>query len=114
MYTDQLKAVDEYDLSSLKLIISAAAAVPQSLSEKVRTRLEPRWNSSVCITQAYGLSEVSGLSHYLSEADVSSHPGSIGKLIPIFEAKIVAEGKAISTINERGELWLRGPAVMKV
>jgi len=38
--------------------------------------------------------------------------GSIGRIIPTFEARLVADGKDVGR-GESGELWLRGPSVMK-
>jgi long-subunit acyl-CoA synthetase (AMP-forming) len=40
--------------------------------------------------------------------------GRIGKLMPTYQARLVDEdGKDVIKQGERGELWLRGPSVMK-
>lgn len=42
------------------------------------------------------------------------HPGAIGRVIPTYQARLVdAENGKDVEIGERGELWLKGPSVMK-
>lgn len=42
------------------------------------------------------------------------HPGAIGRVIPTYQARLVdAESGKDVEIGERGELWLKGPSVMK-
>merc|ERR1711904_128030 len=41
-------------------------------------------------------------------------PGAVGLLIPNLEMKLIGDdGKPVSKKNQRGEIWLRGPNVMK-
>lgn len=48
------------------------------------------------------------------EKRLSAVPGSVGTLLPNTEAMIVdpSTGKSLG-VNQRGELWIRGPQVMK-
>ena len=66
----------------------------------------------------YGLTETSPNTHLLPEVDSISKVGSIGLLMPNLEARLLVDGDGNGDIEadegEAGELWLRGPNVMKV
>ena len=66
----------------------------------------------------YGLTETSPNSHLLPEVDSIPKVGSIGFLLPNLEARILVDGDGNGDIDagegEAGELWLRGPTIMKV
>ena len=66
----------------------------------------------------YGLTEMSPNSHTLPEVDSISKVGSIGLLLPNLEARLLVDGDGNGDIEagegEAGELWLRGPTIMKV
>lgn len=100
--------VDNFDLSSLKLILSGAAPLGQELQETVEKRLGCR------ALQGYGLTETSPVTHVIPDDDTSAKAGSIGSLVPNTEAKVVDvdSGKELGP-NERGEIWVRGPQIMK-
>ena len=82
--------IDKYDLSSLRFINSAAAPLSRDLVDAVWKRLK------VAVKQGYGLSETSpAVSTQLME-EWAKYIGSIGKLVPNMEAKIVDEqGKEV-------------------
>lgn len=66
----------------------------------------------------YGLTETSPNSHLLPAVDAVSKVGSIGLLMPNLQARLVVDGDGNGDIEasegEPGELWLRGPTIMKV
>jgi acyl-CoA synthetase (AMP-forming)/AMP-acid ligase II len=98
--------VDKYDLSHLKWIFSGAAPLGVELTEAVEKRL------SVRIRQGYGLTETSPVTHYsLPDREKA---GKVGQLVPSTELRIVdpASGEDMG-VGERGEVWIRGPQVMK-
>ncbi|KAI7855022.1 hypothetical protein BDC45DRAFT_507555 [Circinella umbellata] len=98
-------AIDKYDLSSLKTIVSGAAPLDASLAAEVQQR------HNMLVKQAYGLTETTPVVCIQPSHDII--PGSSGVLVPNQLAKIVDEnGKALG-IGERGELWLKGPNIMK-
>ncbi|KAH9307323.1 hypothetical protein KI387_035234 [Taxus chinensis] len=68
----------------------------------------------VTITQGYGLTETTGIGASTDTQDESRHYGTAGMLSPNTEAKVVDpdSGNPLPP-NQRGELWLRGPFVMK-
>ncbi len=66
------------------------------------------------VTQGYGLTETSPISHIMTLQEGVEHPGKIGRLIPTIQARLVDTETGIDVkAGERGELWLRGPTVMK-
>jgi 4-coumarate--CoA ligase len=66
----------------------------------------------------YGLTETSPNTHLLPEVDSIHKVGSIGFLLPNLEARLLVDGDGNGDIDaaegEAGELWLRGPNIMKV
>ena len=100
--------VDQHDLSALRLIHCGAAM----LSDKIAQDCSRRLNCE--IRYGYGMTEVSPLSH-ASLPDPKSHkPGSVGFCLPNTECKIVDyDNGAELGANQEGEIWVRGPQVMK-
>jgi acyl-CoA synthetase (AMP-forming)/AMP-acid ligase II len=98
--------VDNYDLSGLRWLFSGAAPLGPQLTEAVETRLNVR------VRQGYGMTEASPATHYtLPGAD---RPGKIGPLMPCTEGRIVdPETGADLPAGAPGEIWVRGPQVMK-
>ena len=98
--------VDDYDLSSIEILMSGAAPLSPELAEAAASRL------GCTVLQGYGLTETSPVTHCNSPA--TNAPGTIGVLMPQTEARIVdPESGADVAQGERGELWVRGPQVMK-
>lgn len=66
----------------------------------------------------YGLTETSPTTHVLETPYAISKIGSIGTLLPNLEARLVVDGDGNGNIDaeegQPGELWVRGPSVMKV
>jgi len=100
-------AIDEADLSSLRFIMSGAAPLGPELTEQVANRL------SVPVTQGYGMTELSPVSHFCPIDAIKA--GTIGPGLPGTESRLVdpETGEDIPEgSDERGELWVRGPQVM--
>jgi acyl-CoA synthetase (AMP-forming)/AMP-acid ligase II len=105
--------VDGYDLSALRVALSAAA--PLAVEQQVR--LSERLG--VEVTQGYGMTEMSPASHVTVGPDAwpgngeRLKPGSIGVLVPNTEAMVVdpSTGAPVG-LDEHGEIWIRGPQVM--
>ena len=96
--------VDKYDMSSLRMIISAAAP----LSKEVETAASMRLSCDV--KQAWGMSELSPIGTLNS--DFNSKVGSVGPLVSSTFAKVVDEGGHSLGPDEDGELLIKGPQVM--
>jgi len=102
----QHPAVDEHDVSSLRMIMSGAAPLGAELSEAVQKR------TGANTIQGYGLTETSPVTHCVPAS--GGRPGSIGPPLPNTECRIVdPESGEDVAVGERGELWVRGPQVMK-
>ncbi|CAB5292032.1 unnamed protein product [Rhizophagus irregularis] len=95
----------KYDLSSLKLAISAAAPLSKDLSTKFVEIYK------VPIKQAYGLTETTPFAIVTKTDNIVD--GSIGILLPNVECKIISENNKELEFDEKGEFYIRGPNVMK-
>jgi acyl-CoA synthetase (AMP-forming)/AMP-acid ligase II len=100
-------AVEGRDLTSLRTIMSGAAPLGGELAEQVASRV------GTTVIQGYGLTETSPVTH-LIRPHGENRPGSIGPALPNTECRIVDpdSGEDVPT-DERGELWIRGPQVMR-
>ncbi|MCK1820647.1 4-coumarate--CoA ligase family protein [Streptomyces sp. XM83C] len=103
--------VEQYDLSSLRYIISAAAPLDARLAAACSRRL-----GLPPVGQAYGMTELSPGTHVVPlDAMHEAPPGTVGKLIAGTEMRIVSlddPGKDLGP-GESGEILIRGPQVMK-
>jgi acyl-CoA synthetase (AMP-forming)/AMP-acid ligase II len=101
-------AVDGFELSSLRQVLSGAAPLSADLARAVTSRLHCR------MLQGYGMTETSPVTHTNSGASVETKPGSVGALVPNTEGRIVdpASGRELGA-GEQGEICVRGPQVMK-
>lgn len=100
--------VEQYDLTSLKRIFSGAAPLSAELQQAVTARLG-------CLTvQGYGLTETSPVTHSTPYEPSQVKPGSVGPSIRSTEVRIVDPSRGGDMgVNESGEVWIRGPQVMK-
>ena len=98
--------VDNYKFPHLKCIFSGAAPLGPELTETVEKRL------NIKIRQGYGMTEASPATHYTVAGE--ERVGAVGKLMPSTEGRIVSPetGKDVPT-GQPGEVWVRGPQVMK-
>jgi OPC-8:0 CoA ligase-1 len=104
---DQIRS--RYDLSSLRTVSCGGAPLSKEVMEKVVERYP-----TVAILQAYGLTESTATGASTNSLEESRRYGTVGLLSPNMEAKIVEPktGEALS-VNRTGEIWLRGPPIMK-
>jgi acyl-CoA synthetase (AMP-forming)/AMP-acid ligase II len=98
--------VDDYDLSRLRWLLCAAAPLGPEVTNAIEARLGVR------MRQGYGMTEASPASHYTGPNERRS--GKVGTLVPSTECRIVCTetGRDLG-IDETGEVWVRGPQVMK-
>jgi 4-coumarate--CoA ligase len=108
--------VAKHDLSSLQMLMSAAAPLGEGLTNQVLDRLKKQGGEKakgLKITQAYGLTETTGASVSLKVQFVEKKFGSVGTPYATFQYKVVDdEGKDLPP-GETGELCMRGPGIMK-
>ncbi|WWC70957.1 uncharacterized protein I206_104909 [Kwoniella pini CBS 10737] len=103
--------VEKYDISSIRGLMSGAAPLSSDLVEAFEKKFP-----NIKVTQGYGLTETSPVSNVMNieESKVKGRNGKIGKILPTYQARLVDQltGKDVEPFD-RGELWLRGPSVMK-
>jgi len=104
--------VDQFDLSSVKVIFSGAAPLDANLAGAVAKRL------GCVVRQGYGMTELSPVSHAIPVYADEISLNSIGPAIPNMECKLVdpETGEEIpqpeSGTSVAGELMCKGPNVM--
>jgi long-chain acyl-CoA synthetase len=94
------------DLSSIRGCISGSAPLPQQVQEEFERLTGGR------LVEGYGLSEASPVTHCQPLWDAPRKSG-IGLPYPSTEVRIVDDEGHDVPIGEAGELWLKGPQVMK-
>jgi len=101
-------AVAEFDLSSVRLVFSGAAPLGEEIARELAKRL------GCPVVQGYGMTEASPVTHLSPTHNAPFKPGSIGKVVPNTEVKIVdiLTGADLGPRQE-GELFIRGPQIMK-
>ncbi|PAN27045.2 hypothetical protein PAHAL_5G054400 [Panicum hallii] len=97
------------DLSSLLVIGIGGAPLGREVAERFAAVFP-----NIELVQGYGLTESSGSVASTVGPEETKAYGSVGKLASHMEAKIVdpATGEALGP-GQRGELWVRGPVIMK-
>lgn len=98
--------VDEFDLSCLEQVLSAAAPCSAELSDAISKRLK------AVTVQGYGMTEMSPASHLIPGS--APRAGASGLTVPNTLCRIVdVETGADLPAGEAGELWVKGPQVMQ-
>jgi benzoate-CoA ligase len=98
------KDLDRYDLSSLRLCVSAGEALPPELYHRWRERF------GVELLDGIGTTEI--LHIFLSNRPGAARPGSTGRPVPGYEAVVVDdEGRSVPD-GEIGNLRVRGDSTM--
>jgi len=100
--------VDEYNLSSLRTILCAAAPLGRDLQEAASARL------GCTVIQAWGMTETSPLATICPLEPSRQKAGSVGVCVSNTEGKIVdiVTGDELEP-GQEGEVCVRGPQVMK-
>jgi acyl-CoA synthetase (AMP-forming)/AMP-acid ligase II len=98
--------VEQYDMSSVVQVFSGAAPLGADLAAEAAARVKCE------VVQGYGMTELSPVSHGTPEGMFK--PGTSGITVPNTEVRIVdpATGEDLG-VGTEGELWVRGPQVMK-
>src|SRR3989475_2817914 len=100
--------IDDYDLSSLRMIFSGAAPLGPDLSAECMKRI------GCGIRQGYGMTETSPVTHSSPADPAKMKLGSVGTAAPNTEVKLLdpATGEELGP-NQEGEVCVRGPQIMK-
>lgn len=96
----------EVDFSNLRLSVGGGAAIQSAVAK--------RWHelTGSHIIEGYGMTECSPLIA-ATRSDSTEHTGSIGVPVPNTDIRIVDDEGNDVPMGERGELWVKGPQVMK-
>ena len=96
------------DFSSIRKLFSGAAPLGADAIEQCTRRL------GCVLQQGYGLTETSPAAHVTPADPARIKYGSIGRTVPNTECRVVdpATGADLAP-GEEGEIWLRGPQVVK-
>lgn len=99
-------AFRELDFSQLKLSVGGGMAVQKSVAE--------RWQelTKTPLLEGYGLTETSPVVS-MNPLDLESYNGTIGLPLPSTDVEIRDEDGNLVEIGQPGELWVKGPQVMK-
>jgi acyl-CoA synthetase (AMP-forming)/AMP-acid ligase II len=102
-------AVDEYDLSSLRFLGCGAAPLGVELQQETADRL------GCLVAQGYGMTEaVAGIAISSMVEPERNHPEQVGILLPGTEARVIdQESGADLGTGGTGEIWVRGPQLMR-
>ncbi|QRV92769.1 AMP binding enzyme [Ceratobasidium sp. AG-Ba] len=104
--------VEKYDFSSLRFLFCGAAPLRAELIASVQKRLRTR-GAYVLVPQGCGLTEMSPTVLLTPLHRAEEKIGCAGELLPNLEARLVGEDGVDVKEGEPGELWLRGPSVMR-
>jgi acyl-CoA synthetase (AMP-forming)/AMP-acid ligase II len=99
--------VDNYNLRHIKVLFSGAAPLAAAVTDAVQKRL------NVTLKQGYGMTEASPVTHYTAHHS-PVRAGTVGQLAPSTEGRIIdVETGRDAAVGQPGEVWIRGPQVMK-
>jgi OPC-8:0 CoA ligase-1 len=99
----------KYDLSSLQAVLCGGAPLSKEVTEGFVDKYP-----NVTIFQGYGLTESSGVGSSTESLEETRKYGTAGLVSASTEAMIVdTETAQPLPVNRTGELWLRGPTIMK-
>ena len=99
--------IAEFDLSSLRLLLSAAAPLSIDVARACAERL------GVHVAQAFGMTEAAGGTHF-GLIHGPDHPDSIGPALPGMQCRVVDPDTGQDRDpGQPGELLVRAPSVMR-
>jgi benzoate-CoA ligase family protein len=104
LYAAQLQALDKgkADLSSVRVCVSAGEALPADIFR--------RWKERTGLVILDGIGSTEALHIFISNRIDDFSPGTSGRVVPGYEARIVTEGTAEAPVNEPGRLQVKGPS----
>jgi benzoate-CoA ligase len=92
-----------FDLTSVRLAVSAGESLPAALYERFKQRF------GIDILDGIGSTEV--LHMFISNRPDAIRPGSSGLIVPGYEAAILDEGRRPVPQGNIGDLWVKGDSV---
>lgn len=107
LYAAQLKALEggERDLSSLRACVSAGEALPADIFK--------RWHDRTGTVILDGIGSTEALHIFVSNILGDYKPGTSGRVVAGYEAKIIDEDKNETPLGDSGRLLIRGGSTAK-
>jgi acyl-coenzyme A synthetase/AMP-(fatty) acid ligase len=107
LYAAQLQALEteSSDLSSVRLCVSAGEALPADIFN--------RWHHKTGLTILDGIGSTELLHIFISNRVGDIKPGTSGRLVPGYEARIVDDSSEEVPDGESGQLWIRGDSTAR-
>lgn len=102
--------IDRYDLGSFRSIGGGGSPISPSLLEEARNRF-PQCSHTMGV--GYGLTEGTAFGTLNAGDELLEHPDSVGRPLPVVDVEIRNERGEALPEGEEGEIYLRGPLVMK-
>jgi acyl-CoA synthetase (AMP-forming)/AMP-acid ligase II len=100
-------AVSRAVLPNVRVVFSGAAPLGEDIARQLSDKL------GCPVVQGYGMTEASPVTH-LSPTDLHAKSGSVGFVAPNTEVRLVGiAGDDDVEPGAEGELWIRGPQIMK-
>src|SRR5437764_617601 len=96
------------DTSSVQAIGYGGAPAPPELVKRIKEHF-PAGSAS----NGYGLTETSSVSTMNAGLDYERKPDSVGPPVPVVEVKVVDDKGEPAPTGEIGELWIKGPHIVK-
>jgi long-chain acyl-CoA synthetase len=97
-----------HDTSSLVSVGGGGAPAPPELVKRVSTSFR-RASPGI----GYGMTETNAYGPQNSGVDYTTHPTSTGRATPILEIEVRDSGDRAVPVGERGEIWFRGPSLIR-
>jgi len=103
LYAAQLQALETMrpDLSSVRMCVSAGEALPADIFR--------RWKERTGLTILDGIGSTEALHIFISNRDGDVRPGTSGRVVPGYEARIVTDAGEVPP-DEPGRLQVKGPS----
>ena len=99
---------EKRDISSVKSIGYGGAPAPPELVRRIEAMFPGRIPSN-----GYGLTETSSVTTLNTGVDYLAHPDSVGVPVAVVDVKVVDEEGRDLPEGSIGELWIRGPNIVK-
>lgn len=93
----------DFDLSSVRLAVSAGEALPPALFERFKSRFG--------IDVLDGIGSTEALHMFIANRPGAIRPGSSGLVVPGYDARVLDDEGCEVPVGEIGSLWIRGDSV---
>ncbi|KAK0467482.1 hypothetical protein IW261DRAFT_1574120 [Armillaria novae-zelandiae] len=92
----------------LESVVFTGSTIPPSFFQSVRKAFP-----QTRVQQVYGMTETTGAVGGFAGRDYEARPESCGFMYPTNDVRIMKDGDNEAVLDEEGEIWVRGPSIMK-